>query len=70
MKEGESEEDSVVEEKKAIKLQNMFNLVDDFVAQRYEFIQKMGRGSYGTVWRAIDKADKTRVGIKKINAAF
>jgi hypothetical protein len=29
---GESEDDSVLEEKKAIRVQNMFNLVDDFVA--------------------------------------
>ena len=30
----------------------------------------MGRGNYGTVWKAIDKRDRSRVAIKKINNAF
>ena len=30
----------------------------------------MGRGAYGTVWKAIDKLDRSRVAVKKINNAF
>ena len=30
----------------------------------------MGRGNYGTVWRAVDKRNRERVAIKKINGAF
>ncbi len=30
----------------------------------------MGRGNYGTVWKAIDKRDRSRIAIKKINNAF
>ena len=37
---------------------------------KFDLIQKMGRGNYGTVWKAIDKRDRSRVAIKKINDAF
>jgi len=30
----------------------------------------MGRGNYGTVWKAIDKRNRDRIAIKKINNAF
>lgn len=30
----------------------------------------MGRGNYGTVWRAVDKRNRQRIAIKKINGAF
>jgi len=30
----------------------------------------MGRGNYGTVWKAIDKTNRDRLAIKKINNAF
>lgn len=30
----------------------------------------MGRGNYATVWKAIDKRDRSRVAVKKINNAF
>lgn len=30
----------------------------------------MGRGNYGTVWKAIDKRDRSRIAIKKINNSF
>ena len=44
--------------------------VDEQVLLKFELIQKMGRGNYGTVWKAIDKRDRSRVAIKKINSAF
>ena len=31
---------------------------------------KMGRGNYGMVWKAIDKRNRGKVAIKKINNAF
>ena len=40
------------------------------IEAKYEMIQKMGRGNYGTVWKAIDKRNRERVAIKKINNAF
>ena len=30
----------------------------------------MGRGNYGTVWKAIDNTNRDRLAIKKINNAF
>jgi serine/threonine protein kinase len=30
----------------------------------------MGRGNYGTVWKAINKTNRDRIAIKKINNAF
>ena len=30
----------------------------------------MGRGNYGTVWKAVDKRNRERIAIKKINNAF
>ena len=33
-------------------------------------IQKMGKGNYGTVWKAVDKRNRERVAVKKINNAF
>jgi mitogen-activated protein kinase 15 len=30
----------------------------------------MGKGNYGTVWKAIDRSDRSRIAIKKINNAF
>ena len=33
-------------------------------------IQKMGKGNYGTVWKAVDKRNRERVAVKKIFNAF
>ena len=44
--------------------------VDDQILLKFDLIQKMGRGNYGTVWKAIDKRDRSRIAIKKINNAF
>ena len=29
--------------------------IDDHVLRKYEIVQKIGRGAYGIVWKAIDK---------------
>jgi mitogen-activated protein kinase 15 len=33
-------------------------------------VQKMGKGNYGTVWKAINKSNRDRIAIKKIQNAF
>jgi mitogen-activated protein kinase 15 len=33
-------------------------------------VQKMGKGNYGTVWKAVNKVNRDRIAIKKINNAF
>lgn len=40
------------------------------VEAKYEMIQKMGKGNYGIVWKAVDKRNRDRVAIKKIYSAF
>jgi mitogen-activated protein kinase 15 len=40
------------------------------VLQRYELQQKVGKGAYGVVWKAIDKTTKQPVALKKIFGAF
>lgn len=44
--------------------------VDDHVLQRYKIEDKLGKGAYGIVWRAIDKETKHVVALKKIFDAF
>ena len=38
--------------------------------RKYEVIQKLGKGAYGIVWRAMDKKTKEVVALKKIFDAF
>ena len=44
--------------------------VDEKILYKYDLIQKMGKGNYGMVWKAIDKRNRAKVAIKKINNAF
>ncbi len=44
--------------------------VDDHVLQRYKIEDKLGKGAYGIVWRAIDKETRQVVALKKIFDAF
>jgi mitogen-activated protein kinase 15 len=44
--------------------------VDERIQAKYEMVQKMGKGNYGTVWKAINKTNRDRIAIKKINNAF
>jgi mitogen-activated protein kinase 15 len=44
--------------------------VDRHVLRRYEVLQKLGKGAYGIVWRAVDKKTKDVVALKKIFDAF
>jgi mitogen-activated protein kinase 15 len=44
--------------------------VEQHVLERYDLIQKLGKGAYGIVWKAIDKKYKQMVAVKKVFDAF
>jgi len=44
--------------------------VDRLVLKRYDLGQKLGKGAYGIVWKAVDKKSKETVALKKIFDAF
>jgi len=44
--------------------------IDRHVTKRYDIVQKLGKGAYGIVWRAMDKKTKDVVALKKIFDAF
>jgi len=44
--------------------------VDKHVLRKYEIVQKLGKGAYGIVWKAIDKKTRETVALKKIFDAF
>jgi mitogen-activated protein kinase 15 len=44
--------------------------VEQHILERYELIQKLGKGAYGIVWKAIDKKYKQTVALKKVFDAF
>ena len=44
--------------------------IDRHVLRKYEVMQKLGKGAYGIVWKAIDKKTKETVALKKCFDAF
>lgn len=44
--------------------------IDRHVLRKYEVVQKLGKGAYGIVWRALDRKTKEVVALKKIFDAF
>ena len=48
----------------------MSDELDRHVLRKYEVVQKLGKGAYGIVWRALDKKTKEVVALKKIFDAF
>lgn len=44
--------------------------IDKHVLKRYDVSQKLGKGAYGIVWKAIDKKSTKIVALKKIFDAF
>ena len=44
--------------------------IDKHISQRYEIINKIGKGAYGVVWKALDKVTHQTVALKKIFGAF
>jgi len=44
--------------------------VEPHILRKFEIIQKLGKGAYGVVYKAIDKKTKTIVALKKVFDAF
>ena len=44
--------------------------IDKHVLKKYEIQQKLGKGAYGIVWKALDKRSRETVALKKIFDAF
>jgi len=44
--------------------------VEAHILERYELIQRLGKGAYGIVWKAMDKKYKQVVALKKVFDAF
>ena len=44
--------------------------IEPHILRKYEIIQKLGKGAYGIVWKAIDKKTKETVALKKVFDAF
>ena len=44
--------------------------IEPHVLKKYEILQKLGKGAYGIVWKAIDKRTKEVVALKKNFDAF
>jgi len=44
--------------------------IDRHVLRKYDIVQKLGRGAYGIVWKAIDKKSREVVALKKCFDAF
>jgi mitogen-activated protein kinase 15 len=54
-------------------LQNNLKMTEEIephVLKKYEILQKLGKGAYGIVWKAIDKRTKEIVALKKNFDAF
>lgn len=44
--------------------------IESHIMQKYEIVQKLGKGAYGVVWKAIDRKTKHVVALKKVFDAF
>ncbi|KAM3132232.1 hypothetical protein pb186bvf_015692 [Paramecium bursaria] len=44
--------------------------IESHISRKFEIIQKLGKGAYGIVWKAIDKKLKQVVALKKVFDAF
>jgi mitogen-activated protein kinase 15 len=44
--------------------------LDRQILRRYEIVQKIGKGAYGVVWKAIDKTTQQVIALKKVFGAF
>jgi len=44
--------------------------IEPHILRKFEIIQKLGKGAYGIVWKAIDRKTKTVVALKKVFDAF
>ena len=44
--------------------------VEPHILRKFEVLQKLGKGAYGVVWKAVDKQTKQLVALKKVFDAF
>ncbi|KNH06063.1 mitogen-activated protein kinase 5 [Perkinsela sp. CCAP 1560/4] len=43
---------------------------EEHITRKYELVQKIGKGAYGHVWKAVDRRSKKIIAVKKIFDAF
>lgn len=48
----------------------MSDEIDRHILRKYDVVQKLGKGAYGIVWKAIDKKSREVVALKKCYDAF
>ena len=48
----------------------MSDEIENHILERYNIIQKLGKGAYGIVWKAQDKQTKKIIALKKVYDAF
>lgn len=44
--------------------------VEPHILRKFDILQKLGKGAYGIVWKAVDKQTKQVVALKKVFDAF
>ena len=44
--------------------------LEPHILKKYNILQKLGKGAYGVVWKAIDKETKETIALKKVFDAF
>lgn len=44
--------------------------MEPHILKKFDIVQKLGKGAYGVVWKAIDKKTKNTVAVKKVFDAF
>lgn len=44
--------------------------IDPNILKKYEIVQKLGKGAYGVVWKAVDRRTREVIALKKIFDAF
>ncbi len=44
--------------------------MEPHILRKFEVLQKLGKGAYGVVWKAVDKQTKQVVALKKVFDAF
>ena len=44
--------------------------IETHILRKYEILQKLGKGAYGIVWKAIDKKTREVIALKKVFDAF
>ena len=44
--------------------------MEPHILKKFDILQKLGKGAYGVVWKAVDKQSKQLVALKKVFDAF